>query len=738
VSSRIYFETKYLKNELAPIFKPAFLLNDILAGIVVALVAIPLSLAVAIASSVPPEIGLISAIIGGIIAAIFGGSTLAITGPAVGMTVIIAQTIQQYGYSGLLIMGLICGLLQIACGIFQLGRYTKLIPEPVVSAFIAALGIIIFVGQLPRALQLDRISGYNVFTTLKDISLVWREIPGNVFYLILLTMALVFILPKLMNKAFGVLLALVIPTAVVYFIQIHHIGFVKAIPHSLPYPGMPDFSHISNWGDIFVSGCIIFTIASLESLLSANALDKIVKTRLPHKLNQELIGQGLANVFVAIFGGIPVTGVIARSTVNISAGAKTRRSAIIHVLTIVIVIFYTPHVIENIPIPVLAGILLAAGLSMIRISDISKYWYSDKLDLVIYIVTLITILSSDLISGIRLGVLLVVVITVIKLLATKSNIQLSTNKSVVRIGLSGNLSFWSFDILGDIQEKVLDNDLIKFVIFEFQDVQKIDSNGARNLIELSQEITSHQIAVILHGVSDDGKKILNSVSDNQTKIIYTITENDIKLLLQQNGIEYQTTDVIKHGISKFSTRFAQENKQLINTLAQGQNPHTLLITCSDSRLDPNAFFSSNLGELFIVRNVGNVVPKFSTSHYHSEIAAIEFAIGALNIRNIVLCGHTECGAIKASIANFNNNSHSGLDNWLQFIKNGFGQIIPENANEGAKINLINQINNLQTYPLIKNLLNSNELTITALIYDVHSATMLEWDDKLQQLVPIIN
>ncbi|MEN9390763.1 MAG: hypothetical protein RL017_60, partial [Pseudomonadota bacterium] len=454
MSSRVYFDTKYLKNELAPIFKQEFLLNDILSGIVVALVAIPLSLAVAIASSVTPEVGLISAIIGSIIAAIVGGSTLAITGPAIGMTVIIGQTIQQYGLSGLLVMGIICGILQIICGAFQLGRYTKLIPEPVVSAFIAALGIIIFVGQLPRALQLDSISGYNVFTTLKDISLVWREIPGNVFYIIALTMLLVFILPKLMNKALGFLIALLIPSAIVYFTHINHISFVTALPHSLPYPIVPDFSHINNWSDIIISSFIIFTIASLESLLSANALDKLVKTRVPHKPNQELIGQGLANFFVAIFGGIPVTGVIARSTVNVSAGAKTRRSAIVHAIAIVIIIYYTPHVIENIPIPVLAGILLAAGLSMIRFSDIVKYWQADKLDLFIYFVTLIAILSSDLISGIRLGVLLAIAITVIKLLATKSNVQLSTNKTVVRIGLSGNLSFWSFDILGDIQEKI--------------------------------------------------------------------------------------------------------------------------------------------------------------------------------------------------------------------------------------------------------------------------------------------
>ena len=728
MTSGKYFGSKYLKAELSPIFKINHLPQDIIAGIIVALVAIPLSLAVAIASSVPPEIGLISAIFGGIIAAIFGGTTLAITGPAIAMTVIISQCIQEYGMGSLIIMGMICGILQILFGMFSLGRFTKLIPVPVVSAFIAAIGFIIFFGQLPKAFQLNNQDKQNIFYVFSHLKIYSEHINSPVFLIAILTIVLVIMLPKFMPKAVAFLIAVIVPSVTVYFAHLSDVHLIGSIPHTLPAPHLPDFSQIHGWHNLLMSSLAIFTIASLETLLSSNATDKLAKTR-PHKPNQELIGQGLANLCVAVFGGIPVTAVIARSSVNISAGAKTRRSAIIHSLVILALVYWIPQVIENIPIAVLAGILLLAGLRMLNIREVIKYWNNDKLDLFIYAVTFLTIISSDLIDGIQAGLILALIIAVIRLLATKSNVQLWSTKSVIRISLSGNMSFWSFETLGNIQEQIFDYKGIKFVIFEFSQLQGIDNNGARNLVETALEIANNDIKIIFHGTTEEQQKLLNSVLDGEQPYTYTITENDIKLILEKSGIQYQTTDVLRHGIAKFSSRFAKDNKQLITTLAQGQKPHTLLITCSDSRLDPNAFFSSSIGELFIVRNVGNVIPQYSLDNKYSEVAAIEFALGALGVKNIVVCAHTECGAIKASISDFEKNSHSGLDNWLQYIKDGYGNRAPHTIDEGVRVNLLNQLASLKTYPIVNSMLNNNELTISALIYDVHSATMLEWSDE---------
>ena len=735
MKQRIFFDSKYLANEYKAIFSKKYLLNDIIAGLVVAIIAIPLCLAVAMASSVPPEIGLISSIIGGIVAAIFGGTTLAITGPAIAMTVLISQCIQSYGMGSLLVMGIICGILQIIFGVLRLGRFTKLIPAPVVSAFIAAIGFIIFFGQLPVALQINEPAQQNIFYVFNHIGIYATHFESAIFLIALLTVALVAILPRFLPTAISSLLAIAIPTGLVYFCGMQQVHLVGVIPHSLILPKLPEWNQISDWRSLFTSSLAIFAIASLETLLSSNAVDRLVKDKPPHKANQELIGQGFANIAVAIFGGIPVTGVIARSSVNISAGAKTRRSAIVHSLAILFIIFYIPHLIEIIPIAVLAGILLVAGLSMLNLRDLLNYWKNDKLDLFIYGVTFFTIVSSDLVDGIQAGLILAVIIAAIRLLATKSSIQLWSNKSVIRISLSGNMSFWSFEALGEIQDQILTHPLLKFVVFEFEDVQGMDSTGARHLTDTALEISSQGVHVIFHGVNEEQQKLLASAIGSEAKpYTITITENDIKVILEKEGISHLATDVLKHGISKFSGKYAQDYKQLIDTLAQGQKPHTLLITCSDSRLNPNAFFSASLGELFIVRNVGNVIPQYRSSNKYSEGAAVEFALGALEIRNVVVCAHTECGAIKASIKYFGENTRTGLDNWLQHIKDGFNGRAPYNADEGTRVNLLNQVANLKTYPIVKELLAANELTISAWVYDVHSATVLEWNDEKHDFI----
>ncbi|MBP9742141.1 MAG: SulP family inorganic anion transporter, partial [Burkholderiales bacterium] len=194
--SQGYFDKKYV-NELKQMFNLQYLGHDILAGVAVALVAIPLSLAIALASGVPPSTALISSIIGGFIAALFGGTTLGITGPAVAMSVLISQCMATYGMSGLLIMGMLCGILQIIFGAFKLGRFTKLIPSPVVAAFIAAIGFIILVGELPKALQIPYLHEGGFINAIVHINDYAKHVAVIHLALALVTITLIIILPRL-------------------------------------------------------------------------------------------------------------------------------------------------------------------------------------------------------------------------------------------------------------------------------------------------------------------------------------------------------------------------------------------------------------------------------------------------------------------------------------------------------------------------------------------------------------
>lgn len=731
----IYFGFNYLKAELAPAFKTKYLREDVFSGLTVACIAIPLSLAIAMASGVDPGVGLISAVIGGIIAAIFGGTSLAVTGPAAAMAIIIASNVEQHGLTGLLIIGLICGLLQFICGILRLGRYAKLVPLPVVAAFTAGIGFIIIIGQLPKALQLPAPDQNHVFEVIQHIGTYIDTMNPMAFLIALGTLVILKILPRYLPKAPTPLIAVAVPSILVYLGGIKGIVLVGSIPHYLSLPHLPSLSSIENWHDLCLSALSVFALASLETLLSSSAVDSMGKGDI-HNPNQELIGQGLANIGVSLFGGLPVTGVIARSSVNIAAGAKTRRSAIFHSLAVLAAIYLFPHLIEQIPVAALAGILLSAGASMINWSEFVHFWRTDRGEAIIYLITFISIITSDLVEGVQAGITVAFLIVAVKMLKTKANIRLWTNKVVMRVGLTGGMTFWSFERLHKLQEYILEHVGLKFVVLEFAEISGLDSSGAGHLVNTAQGLSASGIKVVFHGLTHKQQVVLASQLQGDKVWYETNTENEIKALLEQAGVAHSAPEVLKHGMQKYLVEFAKERKQLITTLAQGQNPHTLLFTCSDSRLNPNSFLSSGIGELFIVRNVGNVVPPFSTESEFSETAAIEFALDHLEIRNIVICAHTDCGAIKACI-NAEVVASGGLSNWLKLIDIGFVSQRPVSLSDGVRVNLVNQVNNLKTYPRVQQLLALGKLNISAWVYDVHTADILEWDFANAKLVSLI-
>jgi carbonic anhydrase len=726
----IYFDFKYFKNEMKSVFDKKYLKDDVYAGISVACVAIPLSLALAMASNVDPGVGLISAIIGGIIAAIFGGTRLAITGPANTMAILIAQVVQNYGLSGLVIVGIICGVLQFLSGLFGLARYAKLVPLTVISAFTAGIGFILFVSQLPKALQLSAPQNNQAIYIIKHIGMFIEHMNPMAFMLALLTVLILKILPKYFPKLPTPLIAVMIPTIIVSVFGLTGINLVGSIPHSLPLPQVPNFASNLDWMSLFESSLEVFLLASLETLLSSSSLDVIGRGDL-HNPNQELIGQGLANFVTAIFGGIPVTAVVARSSVNLAAGAKTRRSAIFHAIVILLIIYLCPKIVEIIPVSALAGILLGASMTMMNPKDVIDFWKSDRKELVVYIITFLLIVTSDLISGITVGVFVAFLVVAFRMLTTKVDFRLWANKEVLRIGLSGNMTFWSFEKITSIENYIIEQNNLKFVILEFDSLKGMDPTGALHLVKLIKSVSASGVKVILHNLDDNQLAMIEKVSGENKPYNVTVTEDEIKYILEDSSIKHSAVDVLKGGMGKFVGEFAIVRKNLMRNLSQQQKPHTLFITCSDSRVNPNVFLSAGLGELFIVKNVGNVVPPYvEGNHTYSEGAAIDFAINYLGVKNIVICGHTECGAIKSSLSDDKLN-YDSLNNWLDIIKDGYKKnSMPIDSYQGVKFNLLNQVENLKTYRSVKDMLDSGEIHLSAWVYDVKTAHILEWNNQL--------
>lgn len=725
----------YFKKELMPLFRSKFLFADIKAAIFVTLVAIPLSLSVALATGVPYSMALVSAIIGGILGALFGGSSLGVTGPAVAMSVLLASTIANYGFVGLFIVGLICGILQIVFGVLRFGRVSRHIPTSLILAFASGIGFLLLFRQLPHIFGINNQPDATFVDFVRDLPLYLANITTVNVFLTVITITILAVTPKFFPRSYAFVLGAVIPTIIALLFKLN-VSSVGHFNFSIWHMDTQHVLTIESIKPLLLTSLEVFILASLETLLSTSSVDLMGKGNL-HNPNQELIGQGIANIGVTMFGGIPVTGVVARSSINVLSGAKTRRASIFQSILILLAVSFMPNIIALVPTAVLYGILLAAAFKMLDFSQIRSLINGDKLDLTVYLITFITIITIG-INGMLIGVVAAALIMAYRVLNAKFDIKLWTNNEILRVGLTGNLTFFSFDKLLKIREFIEEHKNVKFVIFEFGMIHGLGSGVTRHLVDLTADLKKVGVKSIIHGASDDHVKIIRANSNKKSSYSLTVNEYQIKEIIEEAGYAHSATDVLRHGITKYVTYYANDNRKLINTLAQGQKPHTLLITCSDSRLNPNAFFSANIGEIFIVRNVGNVVPPYMPDNIYSEIAAIEFSVSELGVRNIVICGHTECGAVKASYATGDNKlGYVGLDNWLSIIKEGFRNNKPKDAQDGVKVNLLHQVENLKTYPKIDSMIASGQITVSAWIYDVHSGHMLEWSDESQDFIKMV-
>jgi high affinity sulfate transporter 1 len=412
----------YLTNEWRVMFRPSSMVTDALAGIAVALVALPLSLAIANASGVAPEVGLVTAIVGGITVALFGGCRLQVSGPAAAMTFLVYEVATKYGHGGLIASTLMAGALQVVAGVFRLGRFMQFIPRPVVAGFLSGIGLTIL------CTQLSIILGYDVSHDEEGgaFSLLWqtvKQIRRTVPHALVtgLTAVVVMLgLPRLTRRLPTPLIAVLAATLLPIVLGWGDVRLLGALPRTFPLPTLPVIP-FGYWNELVMVSLTIFLLASIESLLSASVVDSMRKeTRVDN--DQELVGQGLGNMASAFFGGIPVTGVIARSATNIQAGARTRLSAIIHALILLVSMLALAPLVGRIPLAALAGVLVAVALRMIEFHMLATLWRGSRPEAVVFIVTAGAILLTDLIDGVQIGM----IATVLYFVYEMSNINLRT------------------------------------------------------------------------------------------------------------------------------------------------------------------------------------------------------------------------------------------------------------------------------------------------------------------------
>lgn len=710
-----------------------WLARDAMAGVTVAFVAVPLSMAIALASGVPPAAGLVTAVVAGIVCSIFGGAPLGVSGPAAAMAVLIASVVEEHGMQGLVLAAFVAGALQLLTGATGLGRLARLVPLPVIAGFTAGIGVVIIVGQLPRVLGLPPPDQAHVIDVVTHIGDLIEHADVGTAAIALVTLAIVLVSMRISPLVPSHLLAVVVATvmAVAMGLDIERVGALPDSLFSVPSITMPD-----DWEAVLTNGAMIWALASLETLLSCNAVDRLAKTP-PHDSDQELIGQGLGTIASAALGGIPATSVIARSSLNVAAGAHTRRSALIHGIGVAVLVAAFAPVMALVPVAALAGVLIAVAFGMISPRHFIALWKTSRGEAIVYLITLFAMVAVDLVAGVRVGLLIAFVIAAVRLGRTDARVMSFGETGPYRFTLSGALTFMSLHRIDSLRSVIDDLDPHRGVIMDLRDVSSLDTTAADALAALLEDLQRRGCALaILHTGTAVAEAIATIDTDGRWASRLVPTEADAQRLLG-TSVAVAPFDRLVEGVERFRKIANERYRGLFEELASGQSPHTLFVTCSDSRVSPLLVTGAEPGELFVHRNVGNIMPRSGADAMPAEGAAIEYAVGILGVKQIVVCGHSGCGAMNAIRTGNIPVELPSISKWLEDARRVLDRVPPGASVDAlARMNVLLQLENLRSYAIVQRKLASGELTLHAWYYEIGRADIHAWDAELGSFVPL--
>lgn len=387
----------------------SFFKNDLIAGLTIGIISLPLAMAFAIASGVDPERGIFTSIIAGFLISLLGGSRLQIGGPTGAFVVIVYGVIQRFGYDGLVVATLMAGAILLIAAFSQVGKLIKYIPYPLVTGFTAGIAVILFSSQVKDffGLQIENLPA-DFFPKWCAIILAFPTIHLPTLLMSLGLLFLIIFIRRFFPVIPWAIVAVVVGTLVSYGFNLP-LDTISSrfgeIPRVIPVPSLPNFSGtFANLHELIPDAITIAFLAGIESLLAAIVADGMAGTR--HKSNCELFGQGIANMSSVIFGGIPATGAIARTAMNIKAGAKTPVSGMIHALTVFLIVFAFAPMVSQIPIAALSAILMMVAWNMSEYHHFRHLFKAPKSDVIVLLTTFILTVVVDLTVAVQVGLIL--------------------------------------------------------------------------------------------------------------------------------------------------------------------------------------------------------------------------------------------------------------------------------------------------------------------------------------------
>lgn len=499
------------------------LTSDIISGIIVAIIALPLSIALALASGVGPEEGLYTAIIAGFLISFFGGSRVQIAGPTAAFATIVAGVVAKNGMAGLALATVMAGLILVLMGIFKLGSLIKFIPFTITTGFTAGIAVTIFIGQLKDFFGLTYPDGVRPIETIEKVEAVIHNFSTVNLWAILvglIALAILIVWPKIKyaNKVPASLIAVIVGIAVVklFNMDVNTIGDLYTVSSKLPTPTLPSFDY-SLVRAVLPDAFTIAVLAAIESLLSCVVADGMTNTK--HNSNTELIAQGIGNIGSALFGGIPATGAIARTAANINSGGRTPVAGMVHALVLLLVLVLFMPYAALIPMPVIAAILFVVAYNMSQWRPfVHLIKTAPKSDIFVLVLTFVLTVVFDLVVAIGVGIVLACILFMKRMsdetdVSSWKYVENTVNdthyrdvpKEVRIYEISGPLFFGATDRISKITVK----SYTKCLILRMRSVSAIDATAMNALQKLCDECKENGVSVIFSHVNPQPMKILN-------------------------------------------------------------------------------------------------------------------------------------------------------------------------------------------------------------------------------------
>lgn len=704
---------------------------DLSASISVFLIALPLSLGIALATGAPLQAGLVAAAVGGVVAGRLGGSPLQVSGPAAGLTLVTAELIQHDGWRATCAVTVAAGFCQIGLAALRVARSALAVSPAIVHGMLAGIGVTIALAQIhivlggsPQSSAVANVLGLPgqlaaldpaalmVSALTAGILLAWPRIPGRVGDTL-----------RIVPAALAAVIAAT-ALATITRLRLERVDLPSWRSHALP--ALPEGPVLG----LIAAVVTITLVTSVQSLLSAVAVDRLVSGRggsaTPHRsdLDRELAGQGAANIVSGALGGLPVAGVAVRSNANVTAGAVSRHSTMLHGLWIAVAALLLVPVMDLIPLAALAALVAVVGVQMVNITHVRTV--RRNREMLVYAATVTAVVLTGVLEGVLIGIAVAVVVALHRL--TRTRITTEECEGIHRVRVRGQLTFLAVPRLSRVLSQV--------------------PHGAACHVELDGSFMDHAAYEALqhwgtahaaHGgtvqfTGRAGTRISGPASDTHGCCRpWTPWRNHHC----QDAPQKPRSHRLATGLRSFQRDTAPLVRDELARLArEGQRPSQLFLTCADSRLVTSMITSSGPGDLFTVRNVGNLVPlPGDEAGDDSVAAAIEYAVDVLGVESITVCGHSGCGAMQALLGGAADGASSPLGRWLRHARPSLRRMrskhhpwarisgrLPADAVEQLCLtNVVQQLEHLRAHPPVARRLAEGRLQLHGMYFHVGEA-----------------